>query len=334
MYTYNKKSYTVFKKKLVEYFKKTQAEREQKDKSLLVTYCKLSGRWNKKTDRIENSRKRKEREAKCREMYEKMFPELRKQREDKERDARLGTRGIVKSDADFEDVIERLQEQEMEDKKMHSYAVIPPLLLPEVERKRTFTNTNGLIPDPLVIYNDRKYVNMWTEAERETFKEKYLQHPKNFGMIAQYLERKSVADCVQYYYISKKTENYKQLLRKSRVRGNRGNRNRQQAPPAEIIGPSIPRVVTRGKAREELLPKDEASNGGKGSRAGTPNNVKNDENGDSGKYDISLRISTFKYFHKRMRSGSNLILTFQRQGDWKKEARERPRFKENDRKSK
>ena len=127
---------------------------------MLVTYCKLSGRWNKKTDRIENSRKRKEKEAKCREMYEKMFPELRKQREDKERDARLGTRGIVKSDADFEDVIERLQEQEMEDKKMHSYAVIPPLLLPEVERKRTFTNTNGLIPDPLVIYNDRKYVNM------------------------------------------------------------------------------------------------------------------------------------------------------------------------------
>ena len=46
-------------------------------------------------------------------MYEKIFPELRKQREDKERDARLGTRGVVKSDADFEDVIERLQEQEV-----------------------------------------------------------------------------------------------------------------------------------------------------------------------------------------------------------------------------
>ena len=52
-------------------------------------------------------------------MYEKIFPELRKQREDKERDARLGTRGVVKSDADFEDVIERLQEQEVRLKVTH-----------------------------------------------------------------------------------------------------------------------------------------------------------------------------------------------------------------------
>ena len=34
---------------------------------------------------MENSKKRKEREGKSREMYEKMFPELRKQREDKVR---------------------------------------------------------------------------------------------------------------------------------------------------------------------------------------------------------------------------------------------------------
>ena len=106
-------SYTVFKKKLVEYFKKSQTEREARDRYLTVTYCKLTSQWSKKVDRVENSRKRKEKEGRCREMYEKIFPELRKQREDKERDARLGTRGVVKSDADFEDVIERLQEQEV-----------------------------------------------------------------------------------------------------------------------------------------------------------------------------------------------------------------------------
>merc|ERR1711892_524999 len=129
VYSTNKKNYTVFKKKLVEYFKKSQSEREARDRYLTVTYCKLTSQWTKKVDRVENSRKRKEREG------------------------RLGTRGVVKSDADFEDVIERLQEQEvrlkMEDKKMHSYAVIPPLLLPPDERRRKFTNTNGLIQDPM-----------------------------------------------------------------------------------------------------------------------------------------------------------------------------------------
>jgi len=50
---------------------------------MTVTYCKLTSVWTKKVDRAENSKKKKEREGKSREMYEKMFPELRKQREDK-----------------------------------------------------------------------------------------------------------------------------------------------------------------------------------------------------------------------------------------------------------
>ena len=77
------------------------------------TYSKKMLSWSKKAERMENSKKRKEKEAKFRELYEKIFPELKKQREDKERDHRLGTRGTVRSEADMEDVIERIQEQEV-----------------------------------------------------------------------------------------------------------------------------------------------------------------------------------------------------------------------------
>ena len=58
----------------------------------------------------------------------------------------------------------------MEEKKMHSYAVIPPPLLPPEQRRRKFINTNGLTPDPLLLYNERKFVNMWTDAEKEIFR--------------------------------------------------------------------------------------------------------------------------------------------------------------------
>jgi nuclear receptor co-repressor 1 len=59
-----------------------------------------------------------------------------------------------------------------------------------------------------------------------TQQEKYLQHPKNFGIIKSYLDRKCIPDCVLYYYLSKKTENYRQLLRKSRARPRtRGQQN-------------------------------------------------------------------------------------------------------------
>lgn len=102
----------------------------------------------------------------------------------------------------------------MEDKKMRSYAVIPPMLLDARQRRISYVNNNGRIEDFAAEYQDRQLLNIWTKAEIEIFKEKFLQHPKNFGVIASYLDRKSVCDCVQYYYLSKKVENYKRLLRK------------------------------------------------------------------------------------------------------------------------
>ena len=65
-------------------------------------------------------------------------------------------------------------------------------------------------------------MNLWTDEEKEIFREKYLQHPKNFNLIASYIERKSISDCVLYYYQTKKNENYKHLLRKTQAKRRRG----------------------------------------------------------------------------------------------------------------
>lgn len=73
---------------------------------------------------------------------------------------------------------------------MRSYAVVPPMMLDARQRKLRYINNNSLIEDPMAEYKERQYLNVWTPAERQIFKEKYLQHPKNFSLIAQYLERK------------------------------------------------------------------------------------------------------------------------------------------------
>jgi nuclear receptor co-repressor 1 len=252
----------MFKGHLVEHFRRRSEARDARERYMTETYAKLMAVWTKKVERMENSKRRKEKEAKARELYEKIFPELRKQREDKERDHRLGTRGgAVRSEADIEDVIERLQEQEMEDKKMHSYAVIPPLLLTEDERRRKFTNNNGLILNPMHEYNERKFVNVWTDQEKEIFKEKFLQYPKNFGQIAQFLDRKTVSDCVQYYYLSKKTENYKQLLRRVKVRrGKRTQANQAAAAAAEAASAMASGVMTRNRRGDMQGDKGDESN--------------------------------------------------------------------------
>ena len=97
----------------MDHFRRKTDDKEARERYITDSYTKLSTQWMKKVERVENSRKRKDRDAKARELYEKVFDELRKQRENKERDHRLGTRGAVRSEADIEDVIERLQEQEV-----------------------------------------------------------------------------------------------------------------------------------------------------------------------------------------------------------------------------
>lgn len=54
----------------------------------------------------------------------------------------------------------------------------------------------------------------WSPEEKQIFIEKFTQSPKNFGFISSFLENKTTEQCIQFYYMTKKTENYKNLLRK------------------------------------------------------------------------------------------------------------------------
>ncbi|XP_046570749.1 LOW QUALITY PROTEIN: uncharacterized protein LOC124278997 [Haliotis rubra] len=232
IYHENKKKFQVFKKRLILHLKKRNQARKIRERYLTERYDQLMQRWLKKMERLENNAKRKAKDAKMREFYEKIFPEIKKSREDKERFAsRVGARSSIayaRSEAELEQIMDGLHEQEEEDKKMRSYAVVPPMMLDARQRKFRFINNNGLIEDPMGDYKEKQIVNKWTEHEKQVFKEKYLQHPKNFGLIAQYLPRKTVAECVHFYYLTKKSDNYKQLLRKQNMKRKRSLQKSQQ----------------------------------------------------------------------------------------------------------
>lgn len=85
VYHENKRKHATFKRQLLDYFKQKHAEKEQQNNYMTETYSKMMQEWLRKVDKIESSTKRKAKEAKNREFFEKVFPELRKQREDKER---------------------------------------------------------------------------------------------------------------------------------------------------------------------------------------------------------------------------------------------------------
>lgn len=83
------------------------------------------------------------------------------------------------------------------------------------------------------------------------------------------MERKCVADCVQYYYLSKKTQNYRQLLRKSRARtrnqrtqqnnttanANANNSHTLNIPPVKTETTNgVSGVTTRGQKEQKIDP--------------------------------------------------------------------------------
>lgn len=41
-----------------------------------------------------------------------------------------------------------------------------------VARSIKFINMNGLMDDPMKVYKDRQVMNLWSEQEKETFREK------------------------------------------------------------------------------------------------------------------------------------------------------------------
>uniref|UniRef100_A0A7N8YI80 Nuclear receptor corepressor 1 n=1 Tax=Mastacembelus armatus TaxID=205130 RepID=A0A7N8YI80_9TELE len=227
----------VMRKKLILFFKRRNHARKQREQKICQRYDQLMEAWEKKVERMENNPRRKAKESRTREYYERQFPEIRKQREQQERFQRVGQRGtglsatIARSEHEISEIIDGLSEQENNEKQMRQLSVIPPMMYDSEQRRVKFINMNGLMDDPMKVYKARHFMNVWTEHEKEIFKEKFVQHPKNFGLIASYLERKCVADCVLYYYLTKKNHNYKTLVRRNF--GRRRGRNQQITRPSQ-----------------------------------------------------------------------------------------------------
>uniref|UniRef100_A0A1A8IAE5 Nuclear receptor co-repressor 1 n=1 Tax=Nothobranchius kuhntae TaxID=321403 RepID=A0A1A8IAE5_NOTKU len=111
--------------------------------------------WEKKVERMENNPRRKAKESRTREYYERQFPEIRKQREQQERFQRVGQRGtglsatIARSEHEISEIIDGLSEQENNEKQMRQLSVIPPMMYDSEQRRVKFINMNGLMDDPM-----------------------------------------------------------------------------------------------------------------------------------------------------------------------------------------
>ncbi|KAE9413097.1 hypothetical protein Angca_007865 [Angiostrongylus cantonensis] len=155
----------------------------------------------KKIERWENSPKKIARDLKNREIFERAFPEMKRTREEKERSCRN----------------DRISLRVDEEHKMRNAAAIPPLLVDESTiRPQLFDNKHGIIKN--AADENKKWIESflasWSDDEKKLFKERLSAVGKNYANIAMFLENKTVKDCVLFYYLCKKRENFKAVIPK------------------------------------------------------------------------------------------------------------------------
>ena len=222
------------KNRLVNSFKKSRERYMLRTKFACEKYDAAYRHWQKSIEKEEKAIIARDAST-YRETFEKTFPELRKVREDKEKkqstDASTTNADGSATTTNAPSVTNPIeQETEEDDEKMRKLSVVPPILYDTWQRKHQYFNQNGLIKgDVALFYKEHAKAPYWSAEEKQIFIEKFTQSPKNFGYISMLLENKTTEQCVQFYYMTKKTENYKSLLRKQNQPLRRRARNNATA---------------------------------------------------------------------------------------------------------
>lgn len=91
---------------------------------------------------------------------------------------------------------------------------MPSLILDKEVRMSRFITNNALVEDPCCVEKEKSMVNPWTAEERELFIDKLAIFGKNFSKIASFLEHKTIADCIEFYYKNHKSESFERAKKK------------------------------------------------------------------------------------------------------------------------
>ncbi|KAG4201744.1 hypothetical protein ERO13_A05G297400v2 [Gossypium hirsutum] len=84
---------------------------------------------------------------------------------------------------------------------------MPALVLDEKEKQVSrFISSNGLVEDPCAAEKERALINPSTSEEKEIFIDKLAAFGKDFRKIASFLDHKTTAVCVEFYYKNLKYE--------------------------------------------------------------------------------------------------------------------------------
>lgn len=179
---------------LMQRMEKLQTMLRAKQERLREEYLALDEKWQARCARLD---------AELRDMPE---PEIAHGRSTR-RTAVLGD--AVRSDLEMEQIIASLGVDDATNPDILSQrnqATIPDMIqVTQGHLPYSYNDNNLRVYDPQEYYAPDTGIHDWTESEKEAMVLQYVQTPKQFGYIADKLEAKTAEQCVDFYYLHKKT---------------------------------------------------------------------------------------------------------------------------------
>ncbi|XP_057979549.1 uncharacterized protein LOC131165618 isoform X2 [Malania oleifera] len=107
--------------------------------------------------------------------------------------------------------------------KLHRNTLKMPALILDKKEKMVsrFISSNGLVEDPCAVEKERVMINPWTPEEKEIFMDKLATFGKDFRKIASFLDHKTTADCIEFYYKNHKSDFFEKTRKKLECRKQR-----------------------------------------------------------------------------------------------------------------
>ena len=220
----------------------------EKELTLAVTYLQRRARWVDRMRRADRARLEKEMGVKP----GGKLPTPGSRASSRHRSSGFG--GAVRSDYEELQVIQELQAKE----RLKTLVKLPPMVLdPEERRVAVFRSRNALVEDPKGEAEAAKLVRPWMDWEKKIFHEKFSSYGKNFKRIATFIDGRTTADCVVYYYQTQKTGDGFKGRRKAQAKKRRAYAEARRMTGGAWNGPQSGDVRRR------------AGQSGEGTRGGT-----------------------------------------------------------------
>ena len=216
----------------------------EKELTLAVTYLQRRARWVDRARRADRARLEKEMGSRP----GGKLPTPGSRASSRHRSSGFG--GAVRSDYEESQVIQELQAKE----RLKTLVKLPPMVLdPEERRVAVFRSRNALVEDPKGEAEAAKLVRPWMDWEKKIFHEKFSSYGKNFKRIATFIDGRTTADCVVYYYQTQKTGDGFKGRRKAQAKKRRAYAEARRMTGGAWNGPqsTATSVAAQAKAAKE-----------------------------------------------------------------------------------